>query len=332
MTDHDTPPRRATRLGRIELIDIARAAALAAMAIYHFAWDLEFFGYTTPGTTAAGGWRLFARCIASSFLFLVGVSLVLAHGRAIRWPGFLRRLAMVAAAAAGISLATWLAVPDAFIFFGILHQIALASLMGLAFLRLPPVLTLLVAAAVVAAPHSLRSEAFNHPALWWMGLSTANPRSNDFVPVFPWFGAVLVGIAGGKLASSSGVLARLAGIQPGSWSKPLAFAGRHSLAVYLIHQPVLIACLWLFSQLSPAEAETREVRFLRSCEASCHDSRDIEFCTRYCVCMLDTLEHENAIEGVFAGDTSPELRAKVKNSAEVCTARTEETMFEEGLQ
>ena len=106
------------------------------MASYHFTWDLEFFGYTDPGLTAFGWWRLYARCIASTFLFLVGVSLFLAHGRQIRWPGFWKRFAMIAVAALAISLITRIATPDGFIFFGILHEIALASLLGLAFLRM----------------------------------------------------------------------------------------------------------------------------------------------------------------------------------------------------
>ena len=88
---------------RIALLDLARGAALIAMAIYHFTWDLEFFGYVDPGMTAHGGWKLFARCIASSFLFLVGVSLFLAHASGIRWRGFLIRLAMVGGAALAIS-------------------------------------------------------------------------------------------------------------------------------------------------------------------------------------------------------------------------------------
>ena len=315
-------------MGRIGLLDAARGAALVAMAVYHFAWDLEFFGYADPGMTATGGWKLFARCIASSFLFLVGVSLFLAHGRGIRWPGFWRRLAMVAGAAAAISLVTWLAVPGGFIFFGILHQIALASLLGLLFLRLPPILTLAIAAAVIAAPSYLRSEFFDHPFWWWVGLSPANPRSNDYVPLFPWFAAVLVGIAAAKLASSQGLPARLAA-KPGGWSQPLILAGRHSLAFYLIHQPILIAGLWLFSQAFPAQVQTPEVQFRKSCEATCEESRDAEFCTRYCVCMLDTLEQENALDRIFAGDESAELRSRLESLAGLCTARTDNALLEE---
>ena len=121
-------PARPSR--RIEAIDIARALALVAMAIFHFTWDLENFGYLTPGLTEHGGWRLFARCIASSFLFLVGVSLVLANRNGIRWPAFWKRFAMIVVAAAAITLVTLYVTPDAFIFFGILHEIALASLLG----------------------------------------------------------------------------------------------------------------------------------------------------------------------------------------------------------
>jgi len=307
---------------RIDALDLARGLALIAMAIYHFTWDLEFFGYTDPGLTAFGGWKIFARCIASSFLFLVGVSLFLAHGNGIRWKGFWRRFAMVAGAAAAISIVTYLAVPDGLIFFGILHQIALASLLGLLFLRLPTLLTLIIALAVIAAPNFLRTSFFDHPAWWWVGLSSSNPRSNDYVPLFPWFGAVLLGIVVARLATSSGLFARLAGTSLGSWSKPLTFIGRHSLAFYLIHQPVLIGCVWLFSQVMPPDVPTQEVQFRTSCERTCQETRDGEFCTRYCACMLDTLE-KDGLDELFAGKQTPELRAKLEDSAGYCTAATE---------
>jgi uncharacterized membrane protein len=315
-----------TKIGRIAALDVARGAALLAMAIYHFAWDMEFFGYSDPGTTAAGGWKLFARCIATSFLFLVGVSLLLAHGNGIRWKAFWRRFTMVAGAALAISIVTRLAVPGGFIFFGILHQIALASLLGLLFLRLPAALTLGIATLVIAAPHFLRNAFFDHPAWWWVGLSSSNPRSNDYVPLFPWFAAVLAGIALAKLASFAGLAARLAEVKFGGWSRPLIFAGRHSLAVYLIHQPVLIASVWLASQVFPADVPTLEVRFRNSCEATCEQSRDTEFCTRYCVCMLEELEKDAGLDKLFKGDETPELRARIETSAGLCTTRTDDAI------
>lgn len=329
---NDTIPTGPKRTGRIAAIDIARGAALVAMAIYHFAWDLEFFGYVPPGMTAVGGWKLFARCIASSFLFLVGVSLFLGHGKGIRWRGYWRRLAMVAGAALAISVVTYIAVPTGFIFFGILHQIALASVLGLAFLRPPAVVTLIVAAVVIAAPHYLRSPFFDDPWWWWTGLSENRPRSNDYVPVFPWFAAVLFGIAAAKIAERAGLFARLATLGAPKWTWPLAFGGRHSLAVYLIHQPVLIGCVWLFSQLFPPAEVPREVRFRQSCEASCGEQRDTAFCARYCVCMLDTLSRDGAIESIYAGDRSEALQSRVQEIAGRCTAETEDAMLQGGGQ
>lgn len=318
--------------GRIEAIDGARGIALLAMAIYHFAWDLEFFGYVPQAMTAVGGWKLFARCIASSFLLLVGVSLFLGHGEGIRWRGFRLRLAMVAAAALAITAVTYVAMPNGFIFFGILHQIALASVLGLAFLRLPAAVTLVVAALAIAAPHYLRSPFFDDPWWWWTGLSENRPRSNDYVPVFPWFAAVLIGIAAARIAARTGLLERLAALGVPRWTWPLSFGGRHSLAVYLIHQPVLIACVWLFAQVFPAAEQPREARFVQACEASCREQRDTAFCTRYCLCMLDTLTSEGAMEGVYAGDRSEALQSQMQDVAGRCTALTDDAMLEGGSQ
>lgn len=312
-----------TRPPRIEAIDLARGAALVAMAVYHFTWDLEFFGYAEAGLTAHGGWKVFARSIASSFLFLAGVSLFLAHGETFRRKPFLKRLVQVAGAAAAISAVTYVAVPSGFIFFGILHQIALASILGLAFLRLPWFVTLTAAAFFVAGPHFLRSAVFDHPAWWWVGLSSANPRSNDYVPLFPWFGAVLAGIAAARLARGAKLSDRLARLSPGRWSRPLQLAGRHSLAVYLVHQPVLIALVWAFAQVFPAPQETREVRFMRSCERQCAEIRDGEFCPRYCACMLDAIEGAGLADAVFDGLATADLQSRLEELAGICTFETD---------
>lgn len=323
----DTPPSRSAprrSIPRIEAIDLARGAALVAMAIYHFTWDLEFFGYAPAGLAATGGWKLFARCIASSFLFLVGVSLFLAHHDGIRWRSFWRRLGMVAAAALAISVVTWFAVPEAFIFFGILHGIAVASLIGLFFLRLPALVTILAAVAVIAAPYYLRSSVFDHPAWSWLGLSMHIPRSNDYVPVFPWAGAVLLGIAAAKLTNTAGVLPWMARFHAGRWALPLKLGGQHSLAVYLIHQPVLLAGLWTFSLVFPAEMQTPEVRFGQVCQANCASYRDADFCTPYCVCMLDRFQEEGALATVFQSAPNDTAQKQIEMLAAECSMRTDD--------
>lgn len=330
MTEPDFAMQAPSPSRRIEAIDLARGLALIAMAIYHFTWDLEYFGYVGAGTTTVGGWKLFARSIATSFLFLVGVSLFLAHARGVRWRGFRIRLGMVAGAALAISAATYAAMPDTFIFFGILHQIALASLLGLAFLRLPWVVVLLVAAGVVAAPAWLTSPAFDSAWLWWTGLSETRPRSNDFVPLFPWFGAVLAGIAAAMIAERSGIFDGLSRLSAPRWTTPLGFLGRHSLAFYLVHQPVLIGCVFLFSQVVPPRLETPQVQFRQACERTCSAERDEEFCSVYCVCVLDALESGNMLDGLFSGRQNESERQTVAALAAICTDETERGLAEGG--
>ncbi|MDX8524006.1 DUF1624 domain-containing protein [Mesorhizobium sp. MSK_1335] len=309
------PVQDAPKQGRIVAFDVLRGIALIAMASYHFTWDLDHFQYIEPGTTAVGGWKIYARCIASTFLFLVGISLFLAHGRQIRWPSFLTRFVMVALAALAVSAVTFFTDRNNVIFFGILHEIALASLLGLPFLRLPALLTAIVAAAVIAAPYYLRSEFFDHPALWWIGLSATNPRSDDYVPLFPWFGAVLAGIAVTKFAAAAGLLARLGTWTPGNWSKPLTFLGRHSLAFYLIHQPLLYGGVSLYSQVWPGQAE------IKQCQAICEQTRDVKFCSIFCGCYIGALTSDKA-----QYSTREAENAHAVELSNACAAATEDQM------
>lgn len=235
---------------RIEALDLARGIALVAMTIFHFAFDLELFGLKEPGYISQPHWKYFARSIASSFLFLTGFSLYLAHANGIRWRGWSIRMVKIVASALVITIATYFATPNQYIFFGILHAIAFASLAGLLFLRMPWVLIVVIAAGVFAIRYFGRTQLLDAPLWYWTGLSAVNPNSSDYVPVFPWFSAPLLGIAFAKLCERMNWMAYLS--KPQFEQKParfLKFLGRNSLVYYLLHQPVmiglLISVLWL---------------------------------------------------------------------------------------
>jgi len=283
-------PAASAPLGRLPIVDAARGTALVAMAVYHFAWDLRFYELIAADVSTAFGWRLFAHLIAGSFLALVGVSLVLATRRGIRWGAFGRRLAVIVAAALVVTLATWIVFPGAFIFFGILDEIAVASVLGLAFIRLPWWLVLAVAAAIFAAPAFFASPFFNSPLLWWTGLLTVYPATNDFVPVLPWFGCVLLGIALARLMLPAGERVLVRWRTRGPVSRALVWGGRHSLAIYLVHQPILFGIAYGLSLVVAPAAIEPTAAFRASCVAGCQKNGTAAArCTAICACTVDGL-------------------------------------------
>lgn len=219
------------------------------MFAFHLVFDLQMFGHLPYGTTATPFFYWHARIVAGSFIFLSGVSLWLAHGQAMRWPAFWRRWGKLAAAAALVTAATYAAFPAYFVFFGILHSIALSSLLGLAFLRLPALVTAAAGTAIMAASYHLPSDTFNAPLLRFLGLATIPAETVDFEPVFPWVGPFLLGIATAKLANSLSLWPAL-NLPDRPLIRALAWPGQHSLAIYLIHQPVLMGLIWTATRLA----------------------------------------------------------------------------------
>ncbi|MFZ1773153.1 MAG: heparan-alpha-glucosaminide N-acetyltransferase [Rhizobiaceae bacterium] len=305
---------------RLAALDVARGVALAAMAVYHFAWDLEFFGFAEPGMTAQLPWKLFARSIATSFLFLAGVSFFLAHGRGFSFAKFWPRFAQIAAAALAISIATRLAMPDSFIFFGILHEIAAASLIGIFAVRLPALPILALALMAFLLPQLFTDAAFNTRWLAWTGFAETAPRSNDLVTFFPWTAAFLGGL--GITKAASGILPKLANQVP-AWLKPAEWAGKHSLIIYLVHQPVLIGLVWASAQVFPPPYSAPESRFAAACRQSCEASRDHLFCENYCSCVLDRLSVSGMLEPVLAGSRDEPVTQSLDDAVQACTLKAE---------
>lgn len=317
-TSPATPARR-----RLAVIDIARGVAIVAMIIYHFAWDLGFTGIIALDVTQDTGWIWFQRSILSSFLFLTGISLVLAHGQAIRWQAFWRRFAMVGGAALLVSIGTYVFAPDTFVYFGILHAIALFSLMGLAFLRLPLAVTTLLALVALIVPVFVQSPLFANRALSWIGLWDVPPPSEDLVPALPWFGVTLLGIAAARWGRANGVFERLAAIKGDNLlGRALALAGRWSLPIYLVHQPIMLGALLLLSH-GGVQAEVRRASdFTLSCEATCTQSGGQQtFCTAYCACALEEVATRDMWAALEAPVRSEEDEAVLQYLAEQCTVR-----------
>jgi uncharacterized membrane protein len=240
-TPPPSPPvaARAQRSSRVIGVDALRGGALGLMVVYHLAFDLRFYRVVAADFEHDPIWLGFRALIVSSFLLLVGTSLVLADRAAAPPAHFWKRIAVIVACALAASAGSWLLFPRTFITFGILHCIAVASVLAWPFAR-RPILALAAGVAVIAAGLVLADPFFDTRAWSWLGFTTHKPATEDYVPLFPWAGVVFVGIAvGNALARTSfRLLAPLAAAP--RW---LTFIGRHSLAFYMVHQPILLAVL-----------------------------------------------------------------------------------------
>lgn len=219
---------------RAGYLDALRGLAVIWMIIFHAAYDLRMFHYVS-WDFSQGFWYAFPRVIAFTFLFCVGVSLNFAHRERINWKALKNRSLKLGLAAGAVSLGTYLTFPSQWIFFGTLHCILTGSILGaLLVVRRKLALTLLIVILIL-------QYGLNYDIRWVS--SIVQKPSMDFIPIYPWFWAILLGILAGPYLSRSTFLTN---IKPGKF---LGFLGQHSLKIYLIHQPVIFGLIWAFSQL-----------------------------------------------------------------------------------
>lgn len=235
---------------RLALIDALRGFAVAQMIVYHFIYDLNYFGWVNVAMPRDQPWVGWRTAIVTQFLLLVGVSLVLRTAYKPAWRDFWSRWAQIAAAAVLVSAGTWTMFGPRYVWFGILHFIAAALLLVRPLVALGA-WNFALGAAAIAVGLLVKDAAFNPTPLNAVGLVTMKPRTEDYVPLFPWIGVVLIGVALGALWRERGfALApalRALNASPPRW---LAFLGAWSLTVYLVHQPVLIGVLWVVRKIA----------------------------------------------------------------------------------
>ncbi len=325
MSEREAQAGAPWKSGRIDAVDCARGLALVGMAAYHLTWDLADFRLVSPMLPFTLPTRILSHTVASAFLALVGLSLALAHRDRPNLPAFWRRLAVVAGAAALVTAGSLVFAPGHGIWFGILHCIAVASLLALPFIETPAWTSLLAGAAAIVLPFHFHSSLFDPPALLWLGLGEALPNTLDWRPLFPWAGVVLLGLGAARLP---GVLDCLT--SPGRWraksglTRGICFAGRHSLAIYLLHQPILIGLVAIFAAsgliatVPPPKPDYGA--FLSACETACVSrGRPVEDCESSCRCVADTVERSG--EAAQLGELDAARRAELRRMADACMGR-----------
>jgi uncharacterized membrane protein len=303
---------------RVDAVDCARGLALVGMAIYHLSWDLADFRLAPPMLPFTPQMRLLSHTVASVFFVLVGVSLALAHRKALNLRAFRRRLVIIGGAASLVTLGSLVFAPSEPIFFGVLHCIAVASLIAGPFVPAPAWASLAVGLAAIAAPFLIRSTLFDPPWLLWIGLGEALPNTLDWRPLLPWAGLVFLGLGATRLPC---VMEGLA--SPKRWrtrsppSRAICFAGRQSLPIYLMHQPVLIGLLWVLTAWGPLAPKADMNGFLASCQRACGaQGRAAPECETDCRCVADAVERSGAADRLAS--IAPGPRAELKRLADAC--------------
>jgi uncharacterized membrane protein len=227
---------------RAEWLDVLRAAAMLWMAAFHFAFDLNHFQLLQPRQNfyVDPFWTGQRTVIVSMFLFCAGAGQALALHAGQGWPRFWRRWLQIAACALAVSAGSALMFPRSWIFFGVLHGMAVMLILCRLAAPLRSLLWPLGALALVL-PWWLQHPLLETPALSWIGLVSRKPVTEDWVPVLPWLGVMLWG-----MATTQALLrfkpALLRARVPGAL-QPLVSLGRWSLSFYMLHQPVLIGLI-----------------------------------------------------------------------------------------
>jgi uncharacterized membrane protein len=231
---------------RFERLDALRGVAIVWMAVFHFCFDLNYFGFIRQNFYTDPLWTVQRACIVTLFLFCAGLSQAVVLEQGQSWPRFWRRCAQIAGCALLVSLGSALMFPRSWISFGILHGIA--AMLILARLLAPLKGGLWIAGAVaLVLPWLVQHPVFDSRWTNWVGLVTRKPVTEDYAPVLPWLGVVLWGLAAGRWVLSHR-RGWLAGALPTAVA-PLAALGRWSLSFYMLHQPVLIGALMLVVML-----------------------------------------------------------------------------------
>lgn len=238
---------------RLWEVDTARGFALALMLLFNWSFALRFLDVVTIVSEESWlYWWAFPRFIGFLFIFIVGVSLTLSVNRlrtrnpdswrAIGRRKYPARGLRIFGLALGITVVTFVLYPDRYIYFGVLHLIGVSIVLALPFL-VRKWEALVGGLAAIAIAVWTRTVVVDSRLLAAVGFEPT-VSTLDYFPIFPWFGVVLLGIWTGHVLFPAGARRfEIGGLEANPVIAPpargLQFVGRHTLVLYLVHQPAL---------------------------------------------------------------------------------------------
>ncbi|ETX11107.1 membrane protein [Marinomonas ushuaiensis DSM 15871] len=217
---------------RSNFLDAYRGLAVLLMMIFHFCWDLRSFGFMEYSIHDPF-WVYFRSLILTLFLTAIGWSSYLTIKKGSH-QSFWKRDIKLFLCASAISLATYLAVPDQWIYFGILHFIFIASLVTRPFAKWP-IASAVIGSVILLIYHTTHYLTFPNAFANITDFLGLPQRTLDIVFPFPWIGVILIGPLLGYLNCHKYPTPK------SLFVNILAFMGRFALPIYLVHQVFLFA-------------------------------------------------------------------------------------------
>ena len=236
---------------RLHALDSLRGITILSMIAYHGMWDLVYMFGVQADWYRSSGAHLWQQSICWTFILLSGFCHALGRKP---W----KRGVIVFGASAAVTLVTLVFMPDQRILFGVLNLLGLSMLL-MALLAKPlshvyPYLGAVVSfclfglfktvqrgalvvfgRVLVVLPEALYANDLT--ALF--GFPGPDFYSTDYFPLLPWFFLYVTGWFLYRIFDRHGWLSVFARPQ----IPVLAFIGRHSLPIYMAHQPVIYAVL-----------------------------------------------------------------------------------------
>lgn len=242
---------------RLWEIDFTRGVAVLMMIVFHFVWNLAAFGfYMDTRSLISSPWQIFARTTGSIFIFVMGLSLTLSYRQTMKTTGrsnllikFIKRGFQIFGVGMVITLVMHFTGTGCVVF-GILHLIGISIILSYPLLKAPRFAVLAIAPFVLALGFYI--SGFWIDTFWFvpLGFKMKGVGMSDYYPIFPWFGFALLGIFAGDIFYKDGIRKfSLPEIGESLIVRKIRFLGRHSLVIYLVHQPLLYGGLRLFVYL-----------------------------------------------------------------------------------
>lgn len=229
---------------RFPEIDILRGIAIIGMIIFHLFFLLNYFAIL-QNDMYEGIFLILARGVQFLFLSLVGVSMAISFQKN-KLLGFnkkdyylkqWKRASIIFLFALIITLVTKIIIPDKYVFFGILHFIAL-SIVILSFIADNKWLSLMISISSYFIFFIIQNIYVTHKFLLIFGFKIEGIQSIDYFPIFPWISIISLGIFFGHTLYKSHKRIFTVNI-PRFIITPFAFLGKKALIIYMIHVPIL---------------------------------------------------------------------------------------------